>query len=421
MDDYSMSYMDDRDTGGYSYVKVVGWLLLMTVGFGVAGLSAISALTYLFVLILGYYYLKTTKEWVIGHKWYVIYIICIGVSCIYSYMFNQQNPISVFARSYSVIGFFSIFIFVHYGVYLRQAEKAIVVISVLWCCCYLLQWMLYPNLIIWTGALDDVNINDGMFRMRLPGSVCGYCLFLYGINKWMTTHRTFYISYSLLGMLPIFIQGFRSLTAAIIICAFVMIGVISKKVWKTLLWFVVFCVLGLTATQVPIIGEKIEEMVERNDDDQTFENEDYIRYFEYDYYANEFFVKPGEKFFGAGMPLLGKSDYGRKIMLAQERFGYYWVDLGLVGLSWIIGIPAVICLMIILYKNVRECRNDNIQYIRFTLIAITLGSVVTSMELFREGNMVIIGLMLYIVSVYRKEEQEKLDSGNMQELDLKSV
>lgn len=407
MDDYSISYMDDRDIGGYSYVKVVGWLLLMTVGFGLIWFNY-GFFNYLFVAILGYYFLRCSGDDVIGRKWYVAYIVAVMGSCAYSYLYNHQNPVSVFAYSYPYIGIFSIFIFAFYRVSLRQAERAMMCLSVLWCCCYLLQWVLYPKVILWTGALDDTNINDTMFRMRLPGSICAYCLFLYGINKWMIYKRPGYILYTVLGMLPIFIQGFRSLTAAIVICGFIMIGLISKKVWKTILWFVIFCILGFAATQIPIVGEKIEEMVERNEDDQTFANEDYIRYFEYDYFANEFFVKPGEKFFGGGASLFDKTDYGRKLMLAEDRFGFYWVDLGLVGLSWIIGIPAVICLLVIIYKNVKYCRGSGIQYVRFTLIAVTLASAVTSMELFRNGNMVIIGLMLYIISRANEDSLDEL-------------
>lgn len=101
-------------------------------------------------------------------------------------------------------------------------------------------------------------------------------------------------------------------------------------------------------------------------------------------------------------------------MLAEDRFGFYWVDLGLVGLSWIIGIPAVICLLVIIYKNVKYCRGSGIQYVRFTLIAVTLASAVTSMELFRNGNMVIIGLMLYIISRANEDSLDELveDSQN---------
>ena len=396
----------NEESGGYK--TIVAWLLFMTLGFGVVWLSA-GFFKYLFVGILLYFFIRTSDYNIPERKWYVAYLVAVLGSCVYSFVFNGQNPVKVFAYSYNYLGLFSLFIFAYYRFKLDQVEKAIAVISIIWCCCYIFQWLIYPR-IIWSGAANEITVNEEFFRMRMPGSICSYCLFLYGINKWLVSKKPFYVGCTALALIPIFIMGFRSLTAATVICAFLLIGVVTKKVGKMVVWAAVFSVLGICALNIPIVSEKMEEMIERNEDDQNFDNEDYVRYFEYDYFANEFFVKPGEKFFGSGASLYDQSKYGRKLMTVEDRLSFFWVDLGLVGLSLIIGIPAVIIFLIILYKGVRNCRDDGLQYIRFTIITVVVASIVTSMEAFRDGNQLIMGLYLYAIMLSARRDKEASDS-----------
>lgn len=82
--------------------------------------------------------------------------------------------------------------------------------------------------------------------------------------------------------------------------------------------------------------------------------------------------------------------------------------LGIVGLSFIIGIPAVLLLVIIILRCAILCKDRELQYIRFTLLVVLLGSLFTSKELFRTGNMVIIGIFLYLEYIRNKELKLKL-------------
>lgn len=362
-----------------------------------------AAFTYIFFAILMYFVYRGWDKPVVDKKWFLFYGLGIVGSCIYSQLFNGQNFIRTAANSYPFFGIFSIFLIYYFAPSYKQATKAVVTLSIIWCVCYLIQWIIYP-ITLFDGANDELNITEDFFRMRMPGSICAYCIFLYGINRWITTKSFISLGYSLLGFVPIFIMGFRSLTAAVVVCAFIMIGMVTRNIRRTVLWAILVAILGYCSLSIPIIGDKMEEMIERNDDDQTFDNQDYIRFLEYDYFAGEFFTKPGEKFFGGGMPVYGKSAYANKIQTAEERYEYFWVDLGLLGLSWIIGIPAVLCLVIILWKGVKRCRAPEIQYLRFTIIATTLASLVTSMEIFRDANLLIVGLYLYIIAIHDKNE-----------------
>lgn len=387
---------------GYSDKKIVAWLLLLTGCFNLK-LFSHQGFTYLFFAILAFFVIKYWTCQVVDKKWFVVFGLSIIISCLYSALFNKQDPIRTLVNSYTYLGIFSIFLLYHFSPTYKQADRAILILSIIWSLCYLGQWIIYP-VTLFVSAADEVTVNDTYFRMRLPGSICAYCLFLYGINRLITTKSIYYIGYSLLGIVPIFIMGFRSLTTAVVVCAFIMIGIISKNFWRTVLWTAIAAVLGVFALDIPIIGDKIEEMMERQESDQTFDNADYIRYIEYDYFTQDFFTKPGEKFFGGGVPVNGKSDYAKRLLMAEERFSFYWYDLGVVGLSWIIGVPAVITLLIILGRGAYRCRAPENQYIRFTIIAVTLASVFTSMEIYRDGNLLIVGLLLYTIDAFNREQ-----------------
>lgn len=357
---------------------------------------------YLFTIILIYSGL-TFKENAPYKRLILIYTSFVFISCIYSTIYNHQNIIRVIGNSYTYLGFLFTFIIMKYKPTSIQLEKAIKYLSIIFCCCYLLQWLIYP-INIFTGSLDETNINTTQFRMRMSGSICAYCLFFYGINKFILYKHKKNLLYTLLGFLPIMIMGFRSLTAAATVFAVLMIVFVTRSVAKTIIWLIIGSILLIAVSQLNIVQTKINEMVERQESGQTFENDDYIRFLEYEYFDEQFFTKPGEHFWGAGVPADKTTTYYRNMDDAIERLQYYWVDLGLIGLSYIIGIPAVLLFCGIICDCIRKASSVQFQYIRFTLLTVFIGSIVTSMEVFRTGNILIISLYLCLIYVSNKEQ-----------------
>lgn len=357
---------------------------------------------YLFTIILIYLGL-TFKGNAPNQRLIFIYTGFVFISCIYSTIYNHQNIIRVIGNSYTYFGLLFTFIIMKYKPTSIQLEKVIKYLSIIFCCCYLLQWLIYP-INIFTGSLDETNINTEQFRMRMPGSICAYCLFFYGINKYILYRNKKNLLYALLGFIPIMIMGFRSLTAATAFFVVLMVIFITKSIIKTLIWLIIGFIPLIAISQLDIVQTKINEMVERQESGQTFENDDYIRFLEYEYFEEQLFTKPGERFWGAGVPVDKTTTYYRNMDDAIERLHYFWVDLGLIGLSYIIGIPAVLLLSIIICDCIRKTHSVQFQYIRFTLLTVFFGSIITSMELFRTGNLLIISLYLCLIYVSNKEQ-----------------
>lgn len=357
---------------------------------------------YLFTIILIYSGL-TFKGNAPNKRLILIYTGFIFISCIYSTIYYHQNIIKVIGNSYTYLGLLFTFIIMKYKPTSIQLEKVIKYLSITFCCCYLLQWLIYP-INIFTGSLDETNINTEQFRMRMPGSICAYCLFFYGINKFILYKHKKNLLYAFLGFIPIIIMGFRSLTAAAAAFAVLMITFITRSVAKTFIWLIIGSILLIAVSQLNIVQTKFNEMVERQESGQTFENDDYIRFLEYEYFEEQFFTKPGEHFWGAGVPADKTTTYYQDMNDAIEILHYFWVDLGLIGLSYIIGIPAVLLLCGIICNCIRKTRSPQNQYIRFTLLTVLIGSIVTSMEIYRTGNILIISLYLCLIYISNKEQ-----------------
>lgn len=389
--------------------RFLGLILLLTNCFGVIFLN-IYALNYLFVpIVFIFAFIEKGKK----HKYtsiIFVYLFFVLLSCLYSALFNDQNIIKTAVASYPCLGILSYFIAAHYKLTPEKLIITIRIICIVWCCCYLLQWIIYPT-VLFAGAQNEVTISDEEFRMRMPCSICAYILFFWSTNRLLMRKRIWInLLYSLLGFLPIMIMGFRSLTILTVLCAILMTIFVNKNFLKSILTGISFIFLMYLSYEIPIVHEKVNEMLERQEAGQDFSNSDYIRYIEYDYFANNIFIKPAERILGGGYPVMdATTKYGKIMYNSTYKYMLFWTDLGLIGLSFIIGIPAVCLLIWIVFIIIKRCNNKEIQFIRFSLLTILLGSIVTSMELFRQGNLLIIGLILYYIEHQHFSGKQKLE------------
>lgn len=339
-------------------------------------------------------------------KFILIFSFFVLMSCLYSSFLNNQKFHIVLASSYHYFSLLFFCYLVGKRLTYMEIERVIKLISITFCLAYIIQWLIYP-VAIFTTALDTININDEVFRLRMPGSICCYCLFFYGLNRFLLSKRIEFVCYMLLGIVPILIQGFRSLIFLTLVSFFVLIIFVYRRSAK----IVVYCLLGIAFVSALLntsLGQqKMNEMLERQNSDQTFDNADYVRYLSFDYYWNYQFNKPYEKVIGGGVPSDADSRYYKQIESIKQYQHLWWMDLGLVGLVLIIGIPAVLLLVSLYVICIWRCKAPRLQFIRFTLLVVLLGSIFTSMELYRNGNILIFSLLLYSEYIYNVENPKK--------------
>lgn len=328
--------------------------------------------------------------------WYLFFLL---LSCVYSQIFNNQFFFKTIGFSSSYLGILFTFFLLHQNLSSKQLLDCLLFLSLLYCIGYIIQWLVYPFPIFEVANNEGKSID--YYRIRISGSLCAYFLYFYGLNRFVQYKSLKYIAYSVISFIPIIIMGFRTLTALSLVFAVILIGFVKRNIFKSIAFLFVMGIFALGVSQLDIVQNKVLEMQDRQESDQTFDNPDYIRWIEYSYFTETFFIKPGEQFFGGGVPA-GTTSYAKKIENTESN-ALYWVDLGLVGLTWIIGIPAVVLLIVIYLLCAWRCKSPDIQFVRFTLLLLVLGSLVTTMELFRYGNILLVSFLLCYEYKYNQE------------------
>lgn len=326
-----------------------------------------------------------------------LYFIFFSFSCIYSIFINGQSPISMYHGVIDYVGIFTFTICFFYGFTYKQTKNVLLTFSLIFCLLYIFQWVEYPS-IYFRGASYE-GWSEERFRMRMPGSLSCFYIFLNGIFNITQSKYFKALIYLLLGGIPIIVMGFRSLTVITLVASLILFVKKSGYNSRSIVSVVVLVVLSALIANTSLFSEKLEEMSDRQET-QTFSNDDYVRWIELDYYIN-FFNKTGEWILGGGVPC-GSSEYTQKIGQSLE-VGMYWQDLGIVGLSFIIGIITVLILVILSLRMISRSFNSKFIVECLVVFIALFGSIMTSMEFFRPGNFMILGLLFYCEYIGNQE------------------
>lgn len=378
--------------GSRSYKIVIFTLFLFGFfGLNVFQISGYHYVTSFILLLIAYMY----KDEVFLYKKYIFLYVCgFIISCVYSSLMNGQPFLLTMSFCNLYIGLtFSLYL-VHKGIPSKELEKIFIFVAVLFVLLYIIQWMVFPYTLV--SSADVLAASDTEeYRLRIPGSLCAFGLFFFGVNQILLKHKKQGLLYACLGALPIIIMGFRTLTLLVVLCSFLMIATVTRKFKKTLWYGILFSLLFIGATNIPIVDDKIQEMTSRQENEEDAGTENNIRLIAFEYLTDVQFTKPGEKVFGGGIPVMN-TRYSQELNSLVTNLHIYWVDIGLIGLSYVLGIPTVLMLCFIYLLCAWRCGQQNLQYIRFTAITMVFGSAMTTMELYRAGNILLFSLLLCI-------------------------
>ena len=228
----------------------------------------------------------------------------------------------------------------------------------------------------------------------------------------------------ILSLVLIFLTGFRMIDLACIIALFVMLKKFHLLKLKFLLMGSIVSLLLVTvALSTDLVQERIEEMKERNETD-NFDNDDYVRVLLVTYYYTQYFNSNWEMFWGSGMverqimegrdvPLRNadfKSEYSKDVSFLSNTYHYFPKDMGVIGLSWEAGIPAVLVLIILLFYMVFKLTDVRYSYIpTWCLYLILISS--NNPRFYDYRNMIYFTMVLIIFEkVVRKDDALEISS-----------
>jgi hypothetical protein len=156
------------------------------------------------------------------------------------------------------------------------------------------------------------------------------------------------------------------------------------------------------------VQNRLNEIVERNES-ANFQNDNYVRVLLVNYYYSEYFKNNYEMIMGSGMvrrvydnsevtkTFKGKypSEYSKQVSFYSDRYHYFPVDMGLIGLSWEAGIPAVVVLYLLCFLLLIPAQKDNYTYIRGWGLFLILTSITVPFYYYHK-NMIYTVIVLVI-------------------------
>ena len=210
--------------------KLLLWTLIFLNFFDIILLN-FNFINYILLFIILFFSYKNRKVSFSYKKTIFIYTFFLICSCIYSHYYNGQIIYKVLFNSYDYLTFLFALLVMQYNLSSQHLLQIIKIISITFCCCYLIQWIIYP-IHLFAGSLNDNTITQNVFRMRMPGSICAFSLFFYGINQFLLNKKKINLVYIGLGFSVFMIMGFRTLLAFTLFFTLFLLYSVTKNIVK---------------------------------------------------------------------------------------------------------------------------------------------------------------------------------------------
>ncbi len=337
--------------------------------------------------------------------YFILFLFFSIVSC---YYYEKQS----FWLTVTNLDFISFFPFMSYFYMIKKRKMPFTINDIEWNIKYLyfiifflflIQYALLPHKII-----NLTTFIEGEKRFTLYGQIITLVAYFYFLNKYLIKKTNKYLLFLLPEIFIIFIQGFRSYIAAMILVSVLFIIKIGG-IKKTVAMILITPILILFIIQIPIVNNSISNILNRQVD-SNFSNEDYIRVRQIEYFTTEHFKSPIEYIFGSGFSN-PRSEYGKRMLFLTGMADVNntgpiggWRDWGLVGLSWIIGIPCLLCILFCIFKILRTDIPKQYLYLKYFYLFILLTSI-TSVEFYRWGSVFIHGVLFYLFELITKNKK----------------
>lgn len=382
------------------YIIIIFISLLLTNFLGATSLPN----TPLLILLVPFVVLELNNRSIFS-GYIIAIIIGLIISMVSCYYYRDQSVFDTFRGSANFFYIMFYFMIRRINPSLAQMEKALLILAVIFSLSYIVQYIIYPT-VIFSGAKDEFTDD---IRIRLGAQGLGSLGYFFGLNKFLTWKKVNYLLLSILCFCVILLMGFRTMLAGLAIFTLIMIIRVYGFSWKIVFYGILATGVFVVILQLPAFSEKMNFMFERQEAD-NFNNSDYIRIVGLQYFTQDHFKNIGEFILGSGMPFEG-TKYGNYMNSLTES-GIYYVDWGLLGLSWIIGIFPVIVMILYSVKTYRIKVKKEYYYIGIWFLYLVVTSI-TTMEFYRHGNFVVQAIALFMVGkMFEYSIKTNLAKGN---------
>ena len=334
-------------------------------------------------------------------------LILSGISSSY---YENSNPLYVYFAYQFILALYFYIILVNKDTQVKHVEKALTYLSLALCVFYIVQYIAFQRGIVLTDMFaDGYDAEAGdLVRFRAVGSALAAWAYFYGLNGVLVSQKKSFLKVLLLvlGLAVILLMSFRTMVAGLMLCTLVMVIKVNGLKSGLFKYLFLLFVAIVVAYNVPTVQKKIDYMIEKQQGDQTLANDDYIRWINFYYHLDENTKDDVEYYLGVGL----NADKNSSLCIKEDNLmeqHLSWVDWGLIGLSWQVGLLTVLGMLLYSFKVIKFRFEPEQVCISVFFLYLVLISI-TTLEFARTGNFVVQALVLYLATYYIKKTKIKL-------------
>jgi len=287
----------------------------------------------------------------------------------------------------------------------KDLENFIIAFAVLYSIFYLRQEEVFPHRLFY----GTMFANRGTIRIRMEGN--GFLMLAYFLllNRFLLQRKIWQIVLALFFFIVLLKSGFRTLTAGAVLMSGITFLALVKYSPVNYLMIVLATVLFIAIIQLPGYNYIITNMIETTEKQQD-EGDDYIRRQQLEFFTKAYPKNTSYYIVGGGIPGVYGA-YAEYMSQLVQRYGFYWVDLGLVGFYFVIGLVVLVGILSYSLKAVFIKLPPDGFYLKMYFAFLIVVSAFTTAEIYRAGIFSVEAIGLYLIDLYRNEyEQQKINS-----------
>lgn len=363
--------------------KLILWFLIANAFLGITVLD--SGFYYFTITVIEFFFTIRYLPKISNFRFcFILIFISLILNAYSSEHFRGQDFFSTLRAGRWTTNILFFYIVAHYNPGIKQIEKCIEKLILIVLICYLIQLMIFPIAIFHGAAESWIQNNDYWFRgISVRGDVIISLGIFLGLNKYLSTHNKKYIVLMFICLLIYFMKGYRimlfgiTVSSIYLFCRFYGIRNIKKIVTQGFIFsFSIILIIFISYHFIPLIQNGINVIIEKIiNGDASFSNDSYIRVLSFNYWETEHFKSGVERFLGSGF-VQNNSQWGKYYLnYLLDVKNYNIVDWGLIGLSWLGGIPLIIGIILIYIKCIITKTPKDKYYISAWFIFLTISSL----------------------------------------------
>jgi hypothetical protein len=273
---------------------------------------------------------------------------------------------------------------------IKIIEKIIVIYGMVYIVLYLYQFA--HNNIVLFGISEEYEESRGIVRIIFPGAGIFFLSIFLSINKLTTQddNKWFWLVLAVVGVIITVMQATRQLIAGVLLL-YLYHFIKGQKIHRIVIILAIFIgvMLYISHSDNAIINGIIET---QNVTSQ--EGKDNIRIIAGTYFLTEFSPNNISRIFGNGVPYTSNSNYGSYVSNLGDQ-GFYFSDVGIIGLYVMFGILSVFAYILIWIKSFILPITDEFMYVKYYLWFLLFTSL-TSYNVYHTGYLLATVFSLYI-------------------------